>query len=256
MKVCGADVYVQQRGVGKNLLLLHGWGGKCESWAPVLRDLQQDFAMTALDFPGQGGRSSDPPEPWDVSAYAEMTYQVLKELGITRTSIAAHSFGGRVALVLAAEHPELVDKMILTGVPGLRVPPAPKQRLRSRLYKGLRAVAECSLSKRLLGEERVQAFRGKLQERFGSSDYRALSPEMRKTFSRVVNQDLSGYLERITAPTLLFWGAEDTAAPLWMGREMERRIPDAGLVVMEDAGHFAYLDRYPHFLAVLKSFLP
>jgi pimeloyl-ACP methyl ester carboxylesterase len=254
VKACGADVYVQQQGTGKNLLLLHGWGGKCESWAHVLRDLQQDFAMTALDFPGQGGRSSDPPEPWDVSAYAEMTFQVLKELGIARTSIVAHSFGGRVSLVLAAEHPELVDKMVLTGVPGLRVPPTPKQKLRSCLYKGLKALAECGMTRKLLGEERVHSFRCRLQERFGSRDYRALSPEMRKTFSKVVSQDLSGYLERIAAPTLLFWGTKDTAAPLWMGQEMARRIPDAGLVVRE-AGHFAHEEWYTDFLAVLKYFL-
>lgn len=255
MEACGAQVYYERRGAGTNVLLLHGWGGRCESWAPVLRDFAGKCAMTALDFPGQGGRSSDPPQPWDVTDYMEMTYRLLRALDIEKTHIVAHSFGGRVALVLAAAHPELVDKMVLTGVPGLKSDPAPRQLVKSRAYKALKALGDNRLSRAVWGDKAVEGWRNRLQEKFGSADYRALSPQMRKTFSRVVSQDLRPYLERVKAPTLLFWGEEDTAAPLWMGKTMEREIADAGLVVMQGAGHFAYLDRYADFRAVLDQFI-
>ena len=255
IEACGAQIYLEQRGAGTNVLLLHGWGGRCESWAPVLRDFSDKLLMTALDFPGQGGRSSEPPQPWDVTDYMEMTCQLLRALDIEKTHIVAHSFGGRVALALAATYPELVDKMVLTGVPGLRAEPAPAQKAKSRAYKALKALGDNRLSRAVWGDKAVEGWRSRLQEKFGSADYRALSPEMRKTFSKVVNQDLRPYLGKVKAPTLLFWGDQDTAAPLWMGKAMEREIADAGLVVMPGAGHFAYLDRYADFRAVLDQFI-
>ncbi len=250
----GATVYYEQRGTGDPVLLLHGWGGSGESFLPVTRDFERSLHMTALDFPGHA-RSSDPPEPWSVTEYMEMTAALIKSLHIEGAHVIAHSFGGRVALVLAATHPELVGKMVLTGVPGLKSETPPKAKLRAKLYRALKGACDNALTRALFGEKRIAAWRNKLQVKFGSADYKALSPEMRKTFSRVVNQDLTGYLARVKAPTLLFWGEEDTAAPLWMGQVMEKTIPDAGLVTMMGAGHFAYLDRYPDFRAVIENFL-
>lgn len=94
-----------------------------------------------------------------------------------------------------------------------------------------------------------------LVQKFGSADYKALTPEMRKTFVKIISQDLTDELPRIKAPTLLYWGAEDTETPLWMGKMMEERIPDAGLVVQEGAGHFAYLEHNQAFLRIAKNFL-
>lgn len=250
----GASVYYEQHGQGHPTLVLHGWGGKCESFAPLLRDCADALHMTALDFPGHA-RSGDPPEPWSVTEYMEMTAQLLRALDIPRAHIVAHSFGGRVALVLAATYPELVGRMVLTGVPGLKTMPSPSQKARSATYRALKALLTNRLTRAMLGDARIDALRSRLQERFGSADYKALSPEMRKTFSRVINQDLTPYLNRIAAPTLLFWGDQDTAAPLWMGRVMELSIRDAGLVVMQGAGHYAYLDRYADFRAVVRNFL-
>ena len=61
--------------------------------------------------------------------------------------------------------------------------------------------------------------------------------------------------ESTAAPTLLYWGAEDTETPLWMGKLMEEKIHDAGLVVQKGAGHFAYLEHNQAFLRIAKNFL-
>ena len=254
IELCGVTLYYEQCGAGKDILLLHGWGGKCESFAPVIRDFSGRFRITALDFPGQGNRSNDPPEPWSVTEYMEMTAQFIRATGIERCNIIAHSFGGRVALVLAATYPELVGRMILTGVPGLKSEKPSMPTVKSRVYKALKALATSSAIEAVVGEKTANAWHARLQEIFGSADYRALSPEMRKTFSRIVTQDLTEHLTRIKAPTLLFWGANDTAAPIWMAQKMEKMIPDAGLIVKENVGHFAYLDCYSDFQAVIQSF--
>lgn len=64
-------------------------------------------------------------------------------------------------------------------------------------------------------------------QKYGSRDYAALSPEMRKTFVKVVGYDQSALLSHIKNPTLLIWGDRDTETPLWMGQQMERKLPTA-----------------------------
>ena len=78
---------------------------------------------------------------------------------------------------------------------------------------------------------------------------------MRAVLSKVVNEDLRSRMKHIKAPVLLFWGELDTATPLSDALQMERLIPDAGLVTVPGAGHFSFLENPALFRAVLKSFL-
>ena len=118
----------------------------------------------------------------------------------------------------------------------------------------LRALADNGLTRRLMGK-RVDVWREKLVQKFGSADYKALSATMRPTFNRVIAQDLRGVLPRIMASTLLIWGTEDRDTPLWMGEVMAKEIPDAALVRLEGCGHFAYLEKYADFRAIAWKFL-
>ena len=94
-----------------------------------------------------------------------------------------------------------------------------------------------------------------MQTKYGSADYNALDDEMKKTFVKVISQDLRPMLKEINASVLLVWGENDTETPLWMGQIMENEIKDAGLVVFENDDHFAYLRQWPRFVAVAKAFL-
>ena len=78
---------------------------------------------------------------------------------------------------------------------------------------------------------------------------------MKKTFVKIVSEDLASLLPRIRASTLLIWGENDQETPLWMGKKMETEIPDAGLAVFEGDDHFAYLRQWPRFVAVVRTFL-
>ncbi|MBR2976909.1 MAG: DegV family protein, partial [Oscillospiraceae bacterium] len=73
----------------------------------------------------------------------------------------------------------------------------------------------------------------KLVKNAGSSDYKVLSENMRATMSRVVNEDLRGYLPKINVPTLLVWGNKDTATPIGDAHIMDSLLPDSGIVVLE-----------------------
>ena len=248
-------IYYETHGeMGEYLLLLHGWGGKCESWLPVIRDFSAAHRILVVDFPGHG-RSSEPDSPWDVTDYMRSTLALLDALGVQKTDVMAHSFGGRVALLLAATCPERVGKMVLTGCAGLLPKRDGRLSARTRRYKRLKAWVNSSLARRLLGEKRVASLQESLVQRYGSPDYRALTPSMRQTFNKVSSPDLEPVLPRIQAPTLLIWGENDTATPLWMGQVMEKKIPDAGLVVLKGGDHFAYLRQYPDFRVISQRYL-
>lgn len=250
----GARMYYEVQGeTGAPLTLLHGWGGSHESMGPLQRDLAEKRRILTVDFPGHG-ESSEPPEPWEVTQYTEITCALMEREGFRGSDVIAHSFGGRVTLLMAATRPELVNRLLLTGCAGLPNRPSGKRSAKTYLYKGLRAAADNSLT-RAVFRDQVDVWREKLIQKFGSADYRALTPSMRQTFNRVIAQDLTECLGKIRASTLLVWGENDTATPIWMGETMEREIADAALIRFEGATHFAYLEQYPRFLAIAREFL-
>ena len=250
----GVRMHYEVEGEGRPLLLLHGWGGSADSFLPLRRDFSARRRVISVDFPGHG-HSDEPDEPWSVDDYADYIRAFMTELGLQRVDVIAHSFGGRVAITLASGHPELVDKMILTGAAGIPPKKTGKKTFKSRVYRLLRGLSQSAPARLLLGESGQARAREALIQRFGSPDYRALTPSMRQTFNRVIGQDLTDKLPAIKASTLLVWGADDTETPLWMGQTMEKLIPDAGLVVWPGCGHFAYLDRYADFKKVAETFL-
>ena len=251
---CGADVYYERTGSGKKrVVLLHGWGCSTELMRPVEQALSKDMEVLSLDFPGFG-KSGRPPEPWGVPEYADCLRELLEKEDFLPCSVIAHSFGARVAIFLASRDHCLFDRMVLTGAAGIRKPQTEEQKKKSQRYQ--------KLKKLYLGLEKVKPFQSlaesglkALQQKYGSADYNALSDEMKKTFVKVVNEDLSPLLPRIQASTLLVWGEKDDSTPLWMGQKMEKAIPDAGLVVFEGDDHFAYLRQWPRFVTVVRAFL-
>lgn len=250
----GADIYYEQHGDGThNVLLLHGWGCSTELWSPVTERLSARTRVTALDFPGHG-QSGRPPMPWGAQDFAQMVAEVIKMLHIEGCDIIAHSHGGRVALVLAAEHAALVGKMVLTGASGLHAVPTMAQQRRTATYKRLRKCSEWLDSLKIFGTL-PEKLRERLRKKYGSRDYNVLDAEMRKTFVKLVTFDVAACLPCVKASTLLIWGSEDTETPLWMGQKMERDIPDAGLVVLAGGSHFAYLEKIDEFMRIITHFL-
>ena len=238
----------------RTLLLLHGWGGSTENWIPVVRDFQKHFRVVNVDFPGFG-LSPEPENAWSVTEYARLTLELIHSLNVDSVYVMAHSFGGRVALLISQMEPGIIKKQVLTGAAGLPPKKSASQKASGGIIHALNGVMDNGITRKLLGDQKVDAIRDKVRSLFGSSDYKKASPMMRETFKKVISQDLTDCLKCVSASTLLIWGENDTATPLWMGQTMEKEIKDAGLVVFENAGHFAYLEQYPRFKAISENFL-
>ncbi len=241
--------HLARAGAGTPTLLLHGWGASSDLFATTMRGLGDGFDLIAPDFPGFGA-TEPPPAPWGVGKYMEWTLALMDWLGVERANLVGHSFGGRVAIKLAALHPERVARLTLTDAAGIRPKRDWRYHLRVRAFKTWRALAQSRYTPQPL---RMWAAAQVAQQ--GSPDYKAASGTVRGSFVRIVNEDLREYLPRIQAPTLLIWGDRDEDTPLADGQLMERLIPDAGLVVFEGAGHFAYLEQSARFCVIVKTFL-
>ncbi|MCI0351940.1 MAG: alpha/beta hydrolase, partial [Acidobacteriales bacterium] len=152
-------------------------------------------------------------------------------------------------LVLGAEHPERILKMVLADSAGVRSKPSLRSQVRQRVYKSIRSSLNTLGLNHIVNNLSIWYV-----DRYGSPDYKAAQGVMRETFVKVVNEDLLPYAGRVKPSTLLLWGDQDDDAPLWQGQLLEKTIPDAGLVVFEGAGHYSYLDRLSETVRILDHF--
>lgn len=231
------------------LIMMHGWGCSASTLESVQRTAAETHRVYNFDLPGFGA-SAEPPASWGVDDYAHWLRKAIECFGIERPSLLGHSYGGRIAIAYASEHPDEVDKVILVDAAGI------KPRRSIKYYFKVYSFKACKIASRIiLGKERSQKWAETQRSKRGSADYRQASPAMRAVMSRSVNQDLKPRLRLIKAPTLLIWGEKDTATPMRDARIMEKLIPDSGLVSFPGCGHYSFLDNPIQFAAVLRSFL-
>ena len=249
ISINGLSVYYEVQGKGAPILLLHGWGVDSGSLRPVSNLLkeQTESRVTALDFPGFG-YSDGLSAAWCVQDYVQFLLAFMDELKVERAVLLGHSFGGRVAIKLAAQHPQRVDRLILVDSAGIKPPRTPAYYLRVAAAKTL------NLTGRTFPGLQQTALFKKAQSGLGSADYRRAGA-LRSTFVRVVNEDLRACLPLIHSPTLLIWGEKDRETPLSDARIMRDTIPGARLEVIPGAGHFSYLDNFAAFSELLLGFL-
>ena len=232
---------------GKPMVLMHGWGCEIKTVASIARILEPGMRVINVDLPGHG-KSDEPKEIWGVVEYTSLIEKFISVLGLKDVSLIGHSFGGRIGLLLSSRN-DYVRKLVLVDAAGIRPRRKPKYYMKVYSYKFMKHMLPLVFGKKR-GSLLLEKYRGKA----GSADYRNSTPVMRGIMSRCVNQDLKWCMPDIKAPTLLIWGADDTATPLSDAKTMEKLIPDAGLVSFEGCGHYSFLDNPGGFRAVLREF--
>ncbi|MDI6751905.1 MAG: alpha/beta hydrolase [bacterium] len=228
--------YYERAGEGTPLLLLHGWGGNSGSMRPILNLLKDRFSVINIDLPGFG--RTNLPASFSIEDYALFTKDLLSALGIDRVDLVTHSFGGRIAIFLATNYPELINRLVLVNAAGIRRRP-PLYWIKLLLVKTL---------------GKIESLKPKIYELIGSKDWKEAGI-LRQTLVKVVNHNLKPLLSKINQPTLLIWGENDRDVPISSARIMNKEIIGSELVILKDAGHFSYLDRFPEFSRHLLAFL-
>lgn len=244
------DIDYIDEGSGDCIVLLQGWGTTAALYKSIINMLSGHFRVIAPNFPGFG-KTTEPSFPYSAEDYSDFVIAFLGKLGIEKASFIGHSHGGRVIIELASreEKPVSIDKLVLMDSAGIVTKKKLSKRIRIRTYKALKHLLMIPPVKKLFPEALP-----KLKKKFGSADYASSSEMMQKSMVKLVNTDYSSRLPLIKAPTLLIWGEKDDATPLAHAKIMEKSIPDSGLVVIKDAGHFSYTADLALTERVLRSF--
>lgn len=241
-------------GKGKALIILHGWGASRRVMMPVAKSLEDIRASYVLDLPGFGD-SNEPDKGWTISDYTDAVQAFIEKLPDDHVDLLVHSFGGRISLNLLTrpKMQEVVQKVLITGGAGMKPQRSIKFYVRKYTAKILKApfmILPNPLRDKALGWLRSTD----LWKSLGSSDYSKLSGVMRETFVKSVTEYQEECLPKIPHETLLVYGRNDDATPVYQAERIEKGIKNSALVVMEDCGHYAFLDKPKQFAAIAKAF--
>lgn len=204
------------------VVALHGWGRDRRDFQRVLQDLD----AVAVDLPGFGA-TPPPPAATGAEGYARVVAAWIEQLPDPQV-LVGHSFGGRVAVVLAATRPELVAGLVLVGVPLLHRSDRTARRP-SVAYRLVRLANRAGL----VSDERLE----REKRSRGSADYRAATGVMRDTLVKVVNESYEDVLPEVVCPVSMVWGADDSEVPLEVAYRAGELFEFADLDVVEGCGH-------------------
>jgi pimeloyl-ACP methyl ester carboxylesterase len=266
----GTRLHIEEMGSGPCLVFSHGFSLTQDAWHYQRRDLPASFRCVFFDQRGHGRSGRPRKDDYSLQAFAHDLKAVVDWTGEDRVVVVAHSMAGMAVLQFAALFPEemgqrlaglvLVDTTYMDALRGMTA---------SLTSRGAAQVQRAAITAgfRFIGQDPVRANQlrrrgsdfGYLGTRlfgFGSSpspsqvaftDRLLAGTDIEvwaKVFPSLVNFDLSEVLEHLALPTLIVVGDKDRLTPPAQARHMAAKIPEARLVILEDAGHMALLEEH------------
>jgi pimeloyl-ACP methyl ester carboxylesterase len=232
--VGSALIHYQVAGAGQPLVLIHGLSGSSRWWSRNIEALARHFRLYVVDLVGFGASRNG--HPFVLAEAAGYLARWLRLLGIEQAAVVGHSMGGFIAADLAAEQPELVERLVLVDAAVLPF----EQTYTQHTWGMVREARQMRLDfmPTLLGDA-----------------LRAGIGTIWKAANELLVTDLRPKLARITAPALVIWGENDAIIPLEVGKRLSRYLRYDELVIVKGAGHNPMWDCPRAFNQVVLEFL-
>jgi pimeloyl-ACP methyl ester carboxylesterase len=233
-----------------------------DNWDPRIIDtIAKNRHVITFDNQGVGASTGQVPD--SIEAMADDAYTLIKALGFDKIDIFSFSLGGMVAQAVVLKHPDLVQKLVLTGT-GPRGGKDMDKVARTTYYDMLRAALTRSDPKEFLffnrdtaGKIAAKAFVKRLEERTADRDapirVKAFQTQLKaiKKWGRGTPADLS----KITQPTLIANGDNDRMVPSILSEDLHRRINGSELIVYPGSGHGGIFQFHDKFAPIAADFL-
>lgn len=216
--------YEKTNSKGQDIIILPGWGNTKETFKYIIDYFKDDNRIFIMDYPGFG-MSEEPKEELLLEDYIELILKMIKKEKINNPIIIAHSFGGRLVSILNERIN--IKKLILIDVAGIKRFNL-KLYLKTKIFKIIK-----KLNKKLAK---------KIEKNFSSSDYKDLSPIMKKTFNNIIKVNLKSNYKKIKTETLIIWGEKDEDTPLKDAYLLKKIIKDSALIIYKNKHHYSYLE--------------
>ncbi len=250
----GIEIYYEEYGQGKPLLLIHGLGSSSRDWELQLPAFQEHFRVIALDLRGHG-RSGKPPGPYSMVQFARDTACLLKGVDAVPSHVVGISLGGMVAFQLILDFPNLVDKLIIVN----SVPELLPRNLADRLAYWQRLLIIRLLGMEKMGRVLAERFftrpeQESLREIFVSRWSENHKPSYRVSLQAAYGWSVRGRLGEIQVPTLVV-GAEGDYFSNEEKEAYTALIPTGSLVVVPDSRHALPAEKPAIFNQLVLDFL-
>jgi pimeloyl-ACP methyl ester carboxylesterase len=250
------------------IVWIHGLSGSWQNWLENLPEFAKTHRCVAMDLPGFGA-SEMPAEQISMTGYAAAVDALLRKLGIERATVVGNSMGGFVAAEVAIRYGTWVEKLVLVSAAGLTI----EHQRNETALRTLRLVGDvlamgtswlASKSDELARRPRsrvamfqvVAAHPSRLPGPLVAEQLRGSGkPGFIDALDAMTDYPIRDRLTKITAPTLVVWGADDSLVPVRDAWEFGDLIPGARVVVYEDTGHVAMLERPDAFNALVRDFV-
>ncbi len=271
MTIGGVNLRFRRSGNRKPIfVLLHGYLRTLYSWGRVFEQLADLGGALAYDRPGFGLTSRPMPgewkglSPYGSRAQAEMAIRFMEALGIEQATLIGHGMGARIAAMMAASRPAMVERLILvgphpprTGRPGWQrlFMGTPQMKrlgpvlLRSRVARQLEEIVQGSwLHPDEIPAEMIRDF----ELIFRANDWDRGFWELARASE---SADKGGLPKNLPMPTLIIAGEKDTIADTKSIIRMTAEIAHAHLALIQDAGHAPHEESPGPFLQAVREFL-
>jgi pimeloyl-ACP methyl ester carboxylesterase len=246
------QTFVRTEGEGDPLLFLHGAHG-IQGWPPFLENLARSFRVVVPDHPGFG-RSEGLEYLDDIVDLALYYTEFIEAMGLDQPYLVGHSLGGMIAAEVAAIAPDVASKLVLIAPLGLWLDDHPVMDFFAATPEELAAAMFHDPGSDAAGEllrlpadpeARLEALLARTKSLSAAGKF--LWP--------IPDKGLKKRVHRITAPTLLLWGASDRLVPPVYGEAFLKRIRRARLMLLTGASHMLPYERDDEFVAAVTDFL-
>lgn len=214
------------------ILFLHGWGCNYNYMVPLANKIKNANCLL-IDLPGfKNNKPFESPKKFD--DYINYLLMFLKDNNFKINYIVGHSFGGKLAIKLSNELK--INHMFLFSPSTFNKKRYLNYYIKIFFYKIIK---------------RISIFK-KYLNKFGSVDYKSLSPIMKKTMSNVINYNIKFHLLKNKTPTSLFYGKNDKITPIYIGKKTKKLMDDCNLFIIE-GDHFAYLSNVTYIVKIIEK---
>lgn len=261
-------LWVEERGRGKPILLIHGLGANTYTWRELVPALARTHRVITVDLKGFGRSDKPFDDAYGALDQAALVKRLIVRRGLADLTLIGHSLGGGVALALAYDlsrsRPGTVRRLVLMSSIAYRQPLPPSLALLQvpvlaqlgaftvpaeiQVYQALH---EAYYDPAKITRDAVRAYATPLYE--PAARYALL-----KSVEQIVPPNLSqvvAHYRDIRQPALLIWCAEDGIVPLWVGRKLARDLPNSRLAVMRGCGHVPQEEAGARTLRLLRKFI-
>jgi 3-oxoadipate enol-lactonase len=253
----GITMNYEASGQGNPLVLIHGAGDNLNMWYHQLPAFSQKYRVISYDFRGAGG-TEVPEGDYTIAVMAEDAYQLMQALGVGRGYLLGFSMGGRIALEVAINHPEMVKALVLANSALGLTPPSPESReWRRRMVASLEHGEAPSVMDMLT----VSSFSPDYKSRHPAEFDRYLKVKLHnhpEGFARLMRSmgllAAPPYLSRLKCPVLIIAGEKDILMGTAQGRLAHEAIAGSKLVAMP-SGHATPVEAPQAFNSAVLEFL-